>query len=126
MAFILDAPVVLAVLFEEPIGNLECGDLLDAQLSSVHYSEILARCMDRGMDADLAVRQIARLNIAIVPFDVGNAREAAQLRLATRHRGLLLGDRACLALARREGLPVLTADRQWEGLDVGVDIRLIR
>lgn len=126
MAFILDASVVLAVLFEEPIGNLELGDLLDGQLSSVNYSEILARCMDRGMAADLAVRQIARLNIAIVPFDVGNAREAAQLRLATRHRGLSLGDRACLALARREGSPVLTADRQWDGLDVGVDIRLIR
>lgn len=39
MAFILDASVVLAVLFEEPIGNLEFGDLLDGQLSSVNYSE---------------------------------------------------------------------------------------
>lgn len=126
MAFVLDASVVLAVLFEEPIGNLEFGDLLDGQLSSVNYSEILARCTDLGMDADLAERQIARLNIAIVPFDAGNAREAAQLRLSTRHRGLSLGDRACLALARRAGLPVLTAERQWEGLDVGVDIRQIR
>lgn len=126
MAFVLDASVVLAVLFEEPVGSLEFGDLLDGQLSSVNYSEILARCMDRDMDADLAERQIARLNIAIVPFDDGNAREAAQLRLATRHRGLSLGDRACLALARREGLPVLTAGRQWDGLDVGVEIRLVR
>lgn len=126
MAFVFDASVVLAVLFEEPIGNLQFGDLLEGLLSSVHYSEILARCVDRGMGADLAERQIARLNIAIVPFDAGNARQAAQLREATRHRGLSLGDRACLALARREGLPVLTADRQWEGLDIGVDIRLIR
>jgi len=126
MSFVLDASVVLAVLFEEPIGSLEFGDLLDGQLSSVNYCEILARCMDRGMDTDLAERQIARLNMAIVPFDANHAREAASLRTATRHRGLSLGDRACLALARREGLPVLTADRQWEGLDVGVDIRLIR
>lgn len=126
MAFVLDASVVLAVLFEEPIGNLEFGDLLEGLLSSVNYSEILARCMDCGMGADLAERQIARLNIAIVPFDAGNARQAAQLREATRHRGLSLGDRACLALARREGLPVLTADRQWDGLDLGVDIRQIR
>jgi PIN domain nuclease of toxin-antitoxin system len=126
MAFVLDASVVLAVLFEEPIGSLELGDLMDGQLSSVNYSEILARCMDRGMDADLAERQIARLNIAIVPFDAGNARQAAQLRGGTRHRGLSLGDRACLALAMETGFPVLTADRQWQGLDVGVDIRLIR
>ena len=126
MAFVLDASVVLAVLFEEPIGSLEFGDLLDGQLSSINYSEVLARCMDRGMDADLAERQIARLNIATVPFDAGNARQAAQLRAATRHLGLSLGDRACLALALETGFPVLTADRQWQGLDVGVDIRLIR
>ncbi len=34
--------------------------------------------------------------------------------------------RACLALARRLGLPALTADRRWFRLEAGVDIRLIR
>ncbi|WP_236627700.1 hypothetical protein [Caulobacter sp. B11] len=43
-----------------------------------------------------------------------------------RHRGLSLGDRACLALAMREKLPVMTADRAWSDLDLPVEVVLIR
>ena len=52
--------------------------------------------------------------------------EIARLRPLTRHLGLGLGDRACLALGLRRGLPVLTAERQWAGLDLGVAVNLIR
>jgi ribonuclease VapC len=38
-----------------------------------------------------------------------------------------LGDRACLALALRLGLPALTADRRWLDLEgVDADVRAIR
>jgi PIN domain nuclease of toxin-antitoxin system len=37
-----------------------------------------------------------------------------------------LGDRACLALAQQLDLPVLTADKIWQRLDIGVSIQLIR
>ncbi len=43
-----------------------------------------------------------------------------------RPAGLSLGDRACLALARRLGLPVLSADRTWLKVDVGVAVEFIR
>lgn len=62
----------------------------------------------------------------MAPFDTDLALRAALLRNSTRPYGLSLGDRACLALARREGLPVLTADRSWAKLDVGVEVVLIR
>jgi PIN domain nuclease of toxin-antitoxin system len=39
---------------------------------------------------------------------------------------LSLGDRACLALGLRLGSPVVTADRVWATVDVGVEIVLIR
>lgn len=126
MSFVLDASVVLAIVFEESPDVFDLSDLPGGRLSNVNYCEVLTRCLERGMDADFAERQIARLKIDRLPFTAADARVAAELRTATRHRGLSLGDRACLALARREGLPVLTADRQWEGLDVGIDIRLIR
>ncbi len=38
----------------------------------------------------------------------------------------LPGRPASLALARLRGLPVLTADRAWVRLDVGVEVRPIR
>ena len=41
-------------------------------------------------------------------------------------KGLSLGDRACLALASLTGRIVVTADRVWPELDLGIDIRLIR
>ena len=59
-------------------------------------------------------------------FDNGLANAAAALRPATRHRSLSLGDLARLGLGRREKVPVFTADRAWTGLDLGVEIVLIR
>jgi ribonuclease VapC len=50
----------------------------------------------------------------------------ARLRPLTRAQGLSLGDRACLATGLRLGRPVITADRSWAALDVGVTIQLIR
>ena len=37
-----------------------------------------------------------------------------------------LGDRACLAQGRISGEPVLTTDRAWNNLDLGVEIRVVR
>jgi len=67
---------------------------------------------------------VAEMGLAVVPFEVGDA-EAVAL-LWTRARSVSLADRACLALASRLGLPALTADRAWQVLDLGVEVRLIR
>jgi ribonuclease VapC len=50
------------------------------------------------------------------------------MRPASQAFGLSLGDRMCLALARRTGGPALTADRAWKdfGAMIGVEIELIR
>ena len=50
------------------------------------------------------------------------------LRPITLERGLSLGDRYCLALARREGVPALTAERRWPeiAMAAGVEVELIR
>jgi PIN domain nuclease of toxin-antitoxin system len=52
----------------------------------------------------------------IADFDRDVAVRAAALRAATKHLGLSLGDRACLATAQLRDLPVLTADRVWKKL----------
>jgi ribonuclease VapC len=45
------------------------------------------------------------LPIAIVPADQATSRIAGSLRAVTASAGLSLGDRYCLALTRRDGLP---------------------
>ncbi len=62
----------------------------------------------------------------IVPVETEHAERAAQLRESTRSDGLSLADRVCFALAASLGSPVLTADRAWREIDVGVEVQLIR
>lgn len=64
--------------------------------------------------------------VEVTPFHEAHAGVAGELRPRTRSRGLSLADRACLATAMLRDGPALTADRAWEGLEVGVEIRLIR
>jgi PIN domain nuclease of toxin-antitoxin system len=52
--------------------------------------------------------------------------EIARLGAHTRTAALSLADRACFALARQLDAPVLTADRLWSSIAVGVEVRLIR
>lgn len=64
--------------------------------------------------------------VEVEPLTLADAVEIARLRPLTRSAGLSLGDRACVALARRLALPALTADRAWTGLDLGVELHQIR
>ena len=48
------------------------------------------------------------------------------MHASTRSRGLSLGDRACLALARRLAATAVTTDRAWREVDVGAAVEVIR
>ncbi len=69
---------------------------------------------------------INALELAIVDFNAELAYKVGVLRPLTRHIGLSLGDRVCLALAQHLGLPALTTDRAWEGLSLGITVQVIR
>ena len=62
----------------------------------------------------------------MINFDKIQAIEAGMLFEQTKHLGLSLGDRACIALAKINNLPILTADKIWLDLRVGVEIKSIR
>jgi ribonuclease VapC len=51
---------------------------------------------------------------------------AGRLWDQTRQAGLSLGDRACLSLGLRLGVSVLTSDRVWASLGLGISIQVIR
>lgn len=95
-------------------------------ISNVNLSEVLGRFSRDGHDPAGVLQRLVDLGLIPTDFDADTALLAAAIRPKTDPLGLSLGDRACLACTIRGGWPLLTADRAWGGLDVGVDIRLIR
>lgn len=123
---VLDASAMLAVLLDEPGADTVKTYLPGAAISSVNFSEVIGRLAETGMSKSEVGAAMSAWGLAVVPFDERQAFEVGMLRPSTRARGLSLGDRACLALARERNVPALTADRGWSGLDIGVEIGLIR
>ncbi|WP_070154016.1 type II toxin-antitoxin system VapC family toxin [Sphingobium phenoxybenzoativorans] len=126
MTCILDTSALLAVILDEPGIERVRPHLGSAQISVVNLCEVYTRLFEAGVPRDAAEREIARFELRVRSFRETHAIETAMLRSQTRHLGLSMGDRACLSLAKINGLPILTADRAWAQLDIGVDIRLIR
>jgi ribonuclease VapC len=56
--------------------------------------------------------------LEVVPYTFEDSFDVATLRVATESLGLSLGDRVCLALGKKLGLPVLTADTLWKKVNV--------
>ena len=125
-ATVLDASAVLAYLQGEPGGDLVGEHLSTSLISAVNLSEIVAILIDKGLDAAAVDATLDSIGLEVVAFDAEQGRFAGLLRGATRKRGLSLGDRACLALARSRGVPVLTSDRAWAEVVSGAKVRLIR
>jgi ribonuclease VapC len=123
---VLDASALLALLNQEPGSEAVAEALPGAAISAVNLSEVVAKLVEAKMPG-AAVRAILQpLDLDVQPFDAEMAYAAGALRAATRKLGLSLGDRACLALGKLMIRPVLTTDRAWAGLDLGVTVNAIR
>jgi PIN domain nuclease of toxin-antitoxin system len=123
---VLDTSAVLAFVFAEKGAEAVRDHLAAARLCSVNATEIITKMVDRKWPVEDALTAFELLGVDVVPFDRTLALRAGAMRETTEKQGLSLGDRACLAFAERERLPVLTGDRIWANLDIGVEIRLIR
>jgi len=129
---VLDASTLLALLKGEP-GAERVAEALEqgAYLSAVNLAEVLSKLADWGEDPAEAQARMAQVGllgaaVEVLPFTGEDALEVARLRALTRAYGLSFGDRACLALARRLGLPALTAERAWAELDLGIPVEVLR
>ena len=123
---VFDASALLAVLQGEPGGDIVQKLIKISVMSSVNWSEVIQKGLDRQADVQGLRQELEALGFRIVPFSAEQAETTARLRSLTRHAGLSLGDRACLALASELHLPAVTTDRGWKDLEVGVEIRVIR
>jgi len=125
--FVLDASALLASLFDEPGADVAAAALAQSVMSALNYSEVIAKQIRMGERLEAAIQNVDNLDLLIIPWDVDLAREASDLCTLAWTHGLSLGDRACLATARRLRRTVLTAERKWRHLpNLGIDIRIIR
>lgn len=123
---VLDASAVLALLAGEPGWEAVARVVSGATISAVNLSEVVAKLAERAMPEREIREALAGLGLVVSPFTEEDAYVGGLLRQRTRAVGLGLGDRACLALGRRLGARVHTADRTWLALDLGVDVQLVR
>jgi ribonuclease VapC len=130
---VLDASALLAHIYEEPGAQVARKAIVSgAAISVVNWIEVLSKLAEDGQDPELASAEVRADNlvetaIRIEPVTTEDAIEAARLRPLTKENGLSLADRVCLALGRRLSVPVVTADREWTGLDdVSATVKLIR
>lgn len=123
---VIDASAILALLKMEEGHEIVAEKLDDAIVSSVNFSEVITVIARNGFGTADVIKSLKNTFLHIVEFDTEQAIIAATLDKTTKKHGLSLGDRACLALAKQKNLPVLTSDKVWKGLDLGVEVQLIR
>ena len=124
--FVLDASALLAYLGSEKGAERIASRIGDAIISAVNHAEVVSKLVRRGATLSAVQKALGYLDLDVIDFDRDLAETSGELIVHTGRLGLSLGDRACLALAARESLPVLTTDRAWSSLDIGVEVQLVR
>lgn len=123
---VLDASVVLAVVYNEPGADAAAARFTGGVMSVVNLAETLSTIAKNGGDPVFSAEKLTQAGLEFAPVTEAQAIDAALLRPLTMHLGLSLGDRLCLALARERRLPVLTNERRWLEYDFGVPVEFGR
>jgi PIN domain nuclease of toxin-antitoxin system len=124
---VLDASVILAILFEERGAEKMTDEIMaGAVASTVNLAEVQSKLVKMGHDPDRAWKDALLLESDPEPFTADQAKIAGSLIAKTEKFGLSLGDRSCLALAIALKAPVYTTEQLWRNLKLGIPIHVIR
>jgi ribonuclease VapC len=125
LTLVVDTSALLAVAFNER-GAEEAQRLARGGiLGMANFVEAITRGLEQGHPPERVLTLISMLQIDVVPVDRATADQALPL-WQERKRNLSLGDRLCIGLALARGLPLLTGDRRWKQLDLGVSVVVFR
>ena len=119
---VVDTSVLLAVFFNETAGPWALDQLQTnrnrLRMSTVNYAETLILLSDRQPQLFPRMRDaIEESSIRLVPPTAEHAEIAASARL---RYPLNLGDCFAYALAKQEGCPLLTLDRDFRRTDLKI------
>ena len=133
MNSVLDASALLAYLEDEAGADVvvSAGWRRGAFLSAANFAEVLSKLAERGEEPQEVREELEQLgpgrtaqrralDRARRPWRSPNSASSQNLSVIS------LGDRCCLALGMRLGLPVVTADRTWREAPVGVEMVFVR
>lgn len=125
---VLDVSAILALLKGERGASKVGSVIADASVYAINQAEVISHFVHLGAPLDDVRAMLAALPYTVVAADDALAWDAGNLRAATSSAGLSLGDRFCLALAKRLGVAAYTADKAWRDIagDVAVKIVTIR
>lgn len=124
---ILDSSALIALIRNEPGAEIVENLLGNIIMSSVNIAETAAILLAPEMTQEECELLIAPFISSTIQFNTQQAYITASLRSQTKHLGISLGDRACLALGILKNYPVYTADKIWSELNIpGLNIILIR
>jgi len=125
LKFVVDTSVVLAIARAEPGADDAQQLARGGVFGMANFVEAAARGEELGFPTSTTLALVSRLGLTLAPVDRATADQAASLWRWRKH-GFSLGDRLCVGLALASGLPVLTGDRRWKEIDLGVDVVLFR
>lgn len=123
---VFDSSAILALLKMESGHEIVSKNLEQAIVSSVNFCEVVSFLSKKTQKQDEMIKFLAETFDCIEDFNIEQAKIAGSFISITKDYGLSLGDRACLALAKYKNIPVLTADKTWGKLNLGIKIKLIR
>ncbi len=125
MSIVLDASALIAMLKGERGAAKVASAIAGARISSVNYAEVISHFIHAGMPGREVDAMLDPLPMTVVAADKALAQLAGRLRGTTAEAGLSLGDRFCLALARRDGLPAWTSDLDWKKIADAAQVKVV-
>lgn len=126
--YVLDSSAILAWLGEEAGHEAVEPYLVGGVCSANIVAEVVTKLIDLGWATAAISQALETLGFVVHSVTAEDGVEIGLMRARTRPAGLSLGDRSCLVLAARLGLPAITTDRAWAKVadKVGVEVRVIR
>lgn len=125
---LLDSSALLAFCLDEVGSDAVARALEEAipLMTATNVAECVSKLVQRGWHPDEVEALLRELDVVVIAEDLALGVLAGEVHARTRAHGVSIADALCLAAALRERVPVLTADRAWGALDLGIAVEVVR